>query len=127
MDARIGLSDSREEVFKKCNLCDFCWHSRDSFLSDPGLTLVGYQPYFKDLTAGYFLFTHSCGTSLSLKAGVFSDLYSGPIFEKNMRGGDDCPGYCLNEKELKACPVECECAYVREILQIVRNWPKDSG
>ena len=124
MDARPYEFEVKDEIFKKCNLCNFRWRSRESFLSDPNIKVVGYQPYFKELTVGYFLFTHSCGTSLALKAGAFSDLYSGPIFEINMQGGDECPGFCLNQHELRPCPVECECAYVREILQIIRTWPK---
>ena len=36
-------------------------------------------------------------------------------------GTDDCPGYCLRVDELGRCPARCECAYVREIIHVIRN------
>jgi hypothetical protein len=27
---------------------------------------------------------------------------------------------------VEPCPSQCECAYIREILQIIRNWPKNT-
>ena len=35
-----------------------------------------------------------------------------------------CPGHCLNEESLEPCREKCECAFVRDILEKVRNWPK---
>jgi hypothetical protein len=35
------------------------------------------------------------------------------------------PGYCNDREILNPCSEACECAYVREIVQIVRKWPKD--
>lgn len=66
-----------------------------------------------------------CGTTLAIAAGKFSDIYDGPIFKKErMTGTEECPEYCLNVYELEQCPQKCECAYVREILQILKIWPK---
>jgi hypothetical protein len=94
------------------------------FLDDPTLELIGYQPNFSELEAGLFLFQHNtpdCGTSLAIEAGRFSDLYDGPIFTESLRGTDKCCGYCVHQSELRRCPAKCECAYVREILQIIRQ------
>ena len=107
--------------FKRCPNCEFIWESRDRFLSDPNLDLIGYQANFKALTAGLFYFNHSCRGTLALQAYLFGDLYRGPMFERRATGSEDCPGYCLHREELRRCPVECECAYVREIIQIIKG------
>jgi hypothetical protein len=94
------------------------------FLGDPNLTIIGYQVSFEELVEGLFLFNHSCETTLGVKAGKFQDLYPGPIFDNRLSGKADCPEYCLRRNDLRPCPAKCEFAYVREIIQIIRNWPK---
>jgi hypothetical protein len=106
-------------------MCKFIWETRAEFLEDANLNIVGYQVNFRNLADGTFLFNHTCGTTLSIEAGRFQDLYGGPIFAERARGGNDCPEYCLRKDELCPCPVECECAYVREVIQIIKNWPKN--
>jgi hypothetical protein len=56
----------------------------------------------------------------------FADLHDGPVYQTRKTGTRDCPQYCLHKDELAPCPARCECAFVREILQRVRGWPKDS-
>ena len=36
----------------------------------------------------------------------------------------ECPEFCLHKSELRPCPAKCECAYVREIIQVIKDWPK---
>jgi hypothetical protein len=110
--------------FKRCSVCGLLWPSRAGLLSDADIQITGYQVHFEQLLTGFFLFTHSCGNTLAFEASHFEDLYDGPVFAESLPGTDDCPGYCLYANELLPCPAECECAYVREIIQIVRNWPK---
>ncbi len=107
-------------MFKECSKCKHVWESREEFICDTGIKLIGYQVHFEDLALGFFLFNHSCGTSLAIRAGVFRDLYAGPVFTERKTGLSDCPGYCLREDSLEACPSHCECAYVREIIQILK-------
>jgi len=111
-------------MFKTCPMCEFVWTTREVFLADRDVALIGYQVNFGDLLAGFFLFTHSCETSLAIHGAEFSELYDGPMFQQRLTGSDSCPGYCLRKDELLACPARCECAYVREILQIIKDWPK---
>jgi len=113
-----------QPVFKKCPNCGYEWHNLENLLSDPETEIIGYQVNFLRLEAGYFLFNHSCKGTFSIQASQFKDLYDGPIFIKRETGSDKCPEYCLHRNELRPCPVHCECAYVREILQIIKNWPK---
>jgi hypothetical protein len=116
-----------KSVFKTCPHCSGVWPSRREFLHDDSLHLVGYQVDFERLSLGLLLFNHrACGTTLAVRAGEFRDLYDGPVYERHAHGEAPCPEYCLNRSELGRCPAECECAWVREILAIVRGWPKFS-
>jgi hypothetical protein len=110
--------------FKQCPVCRHAWETRVSFLNDSGLELIGYQVSFQDLTAGLFLFNHACRGTLAVPALDFRDLYRGPVFRERATGGVDCPGHCLHSDDLNPCPTHCECAYVREIIRMIRNWPK---
>lgn len=100
------------------------WDSRDRFLTDESLVIIGYQANFKELTTGLFYFNHSCEGTLALHAYLFGDLYEGPIFDSCAADSERCPEHCLYREDLQPCPVECECAYVREIVQLIKNWPK---
>jgi hypothetical protein len=111
-----------EPVFKSCSCCDAEWSTREAFLRDPSIVVIGYQVDFEELRLGYFLFNHErCRTTIALRAREFLDLYDGPVFSERRTGSDECPGYCLRSDELARCPVACECAFVREVLQIVRS------
>lgn len=123
--ARVGMP--QPVSFKICSLCGFVWRGRTSFLSDPSLHLVGYQVHFEELSAGLFLFNHSCGTTLSVQAKEFQDLCGGPMFSERLTGTEECQGSCLHEDDLRPCPAKCECAYVREVLQVISSWPKSES
>jgi len=111
-------------AFKTCNNCETQWESMPAFLQDPSIQLVGYMPTFDELTEGLFLFNHCCGTTLACNVDQFVHLYEGPIYQTNYRGGDGCPGHCLHKTDLAPCPQRCSCAFVRETLGIIKQWPK---
>jgi hypothetical protein len=114
-------------VFKRCTVCQRSWPDRDGFLSDPALVLIGYQVNFDDLEAGLLLFNHmvpGCRTTLAIDAAAFSELYDGPVFEERKTGTAECPGYCRHRDDLSPCPAQCACAYLREILPLIQQWPK---
>lgn len=111
--------------FKTCPLCSQVWTSRDIFLEDRDIELVGYQVDFEEVALGLFLFNHNtCQTTLAIQARLLKDLYLGPMFKERKTGKEECPGYCLRRSALEPCPAECECAWVRGLLQIIRDWPK---
>ena len=113
--------------FKKCPCCGYTWITREKFLSDHMIEIIGYQVNFRHLELGFFLFNHNaidCGTTMAIEAGNFKDLYDGPIYAKSLTYTDKCPEYCLSGEDLRPCPAECECAYVREIMQIIKNRTK---
>ena len=113
------------KIFKKCTCCQSPWFSRDAFLQDPNIDLVGYQANFCQLELGYFLFNHlTCESTIALPAGHFTDLHVGPIFAQRLIGTEVCQGFCKDTEILEPCENQCECAFVRDIMQVIRAWPK---
>ena len=108
-------------MFKQCKNCQTEWPTRDQFLDDPDVVLIGYQSNFVTLEKGLFLFNHSCQSTLSVEVEAFADLYAGPIFQERLFKTETCPGYCLHHNELRPCPAKCECAYVREIMTLLQK------
>ena len=114
------------KIFKKCSCCEHPWFSREDFLQDRNTDLVGYQANFYQLELGYFLFNHlTCESTIAIPAGLFKDLYAGPVFAQRMTGTEYCQGLCKDTKALQPCEEQCECAYVRDIMQMIRGWPKE--
>jgi hypothetical protein len=113
-----------EVVFKRCSCCGHTWDDRDQFLSDPGLTVTGYMADFRCLENGLFLFTHDiegCGSTLSIFAAVFVDLYSGPRHQERKALTPECPRYCIDVSQTARCDAVCECAFVREVLHVAKT------
>jgi len=117
--------ENKVAILKQCPCCSKSWIDRESLLNDPEIMLVGYQVNFDALQLGFFLFNHElCCTTLAIPVKHFLNLHSGPIYKERMTGEKECPGYCLYDEELDECPVKCECAYIRNLIQIIRQWPK---
>ncbi len=63
-------------MFKKCPMCNNIWNSKEEFLNDENVNLIGYQKYMGLYGGGYLLFKHRtkfCGTTIAIKAAFFSD------------------------------------------------------
>ena len=110
-------------VFKQCAVCKKIWLSRDDLPRDPEVHIIGYQAHFEDLKLGLFLFNHSCNGTFAIAAEEFIDMYQGPVFDKKLTNTAECPGYCRHQKSLEPCPLQCECAYIREIIQLPKKHP----
>ena len=122
---RIDINETAiMKIFKNCPTCKKVWQTRDEFLGDPEIELTGYQAHFQELRTGLFLFNHNCRATLAMNLEDFIDLCDGPIFSSHKVAPADCPRYCLNQRELRPCPVECDCHYVRDLIQILKNWSK---
>jgi len=113
-------------MFKICPLCEHPWKDRETFLADPEVDIIGYQASFADIQDGLFLFNHLCRTTMALEVMKFDDLYKGPRYDMSLTETVDCSGYCLDIHELSACSAECKYAYVRDIIQVIRAWPKET-
>jgi len=91
---------------------------------DPDLEMAGYQVHYEHVDTGLLLFNHSCGSTIALTVASVKNLYDGTASEKKAFGSKECPNFCSHSDNLKACPVDCEYAYVRDIMQIIKAWPK---
>ena len=117
--------DTETKIFKRCPMCGLQWNTRIDLMSDPDVEINGYLVNFNNLELGIFIFNHmSCRGTFTINASFFTDLYKGEIFDQNLTGSEKCPEYCLYKFELKRCPERCECAYVRDVIQLVKNYPK---
>lgn len=110
--------------FKICPTCAQPWATREDFLGDAGVTIVGYQVHWEELELGLMYFNHTCGTTMAIQVSEFTDLYDGPVFTGRATGTDACPGHCLHRGNLRPCPARCECAYIRAVIQAIKAWPK---
>lgn len=115
------------DAFKTCPHCKAVWQTLDGFLSDPAIEFAGYQINFSDLKGGLFYFSHTdlkCGTTLAVPVGEFTGLSRRPILTSHGKQPDGCPNHCVRQGSTEPCPVECECLWVREIMQVVCDWKK---
>lgn len=111
-----------------CSCCGQRWTHIDAFLGDPQVALLGYQPDFSFLPDGLFLFNHHlCHGTFSKEVSAFEPLYTGPRYVECARGTEDCPTRCLKQNDLEPCPARCDCAWVREVMQIIRNRSRPAG
>ncbi|WP_173201595.1 hypothetical protein [Geobacter sp. SVR] len=111
-------------LFKSCPKCFKRWSSRDDFLSDDLISLIGYQASFDQLENGLFLFTHrtsECLTTLAVCVSEFLDLFSGARCPETKALTRECPRFCLDESNLEPCNNPCQCAFVRDIMQVIHS------
>ncbi|MBJ6723120.1 hypothetical protein [Geomesophilobacter sediminis] len=112
------------QIFKQCPTCLTIWRTRDEFLCDPDVQLNGYKVDFKELEFGLFFFTHkkeNCISSIVFEARDFVDLYQGPRFTERMDTSPDCPRHCMDQDDLERCSENCDAAFVREIVNMIRE------
>ena len=116
--------------FKICPSCAKPWNTLEDFLADPEIELAGYQVNFADLKGGLFYFSHTkadCETTLAIPVNQFTGLSNRPMLASHGEQPKCCPRLCVRRDKLDPCPAECECIWVREIMQIIRNWKKQAA
>ena len=113
------------EPFKICPGCRARWPERADLLGDPTVAVVGYQVDYASPADGLFLFNHACGDTMAIAVAAFLDLAERPLHRPSLAGTASCEGHCLHRSDLDPCRAFCECAFVRDVLQIVRAWPKE--
>jgi hypothetical protein len=71
------------------------------------------------------LFNHmTCQTTLAVRVESLRDLHDGPVHAESLHGTEACPGRCDTTGDLERCTNRCAGAWVREVLQTVKAWPK---
>ncbi len=114
------------EMFKLCSRCKTEWNSRDDFLNDPNIVMIGFMANNDNYKRGAYLFNHklpddSCNTTIGLFVYNFLDMYSGEKYEQLKMGTDECSGHCVNIHELENCSANCRNAIARKIMQEILN------
>ena len=129
MNTTDVYDSSSLEIFKLCNKCKTEWKTRDDFLNDPNIEMIGFMANNDNYTKGAYLFTHrlpddSCNTTIGLFVYSFLDMYKGELFDTLKMGMEECSGSCVTISELGNCSAHCRNAVAREIMQeILKNLP----
>jgi hypothetical protein len=113
--------------FKICPNCKKEWETQEKFLSDSEIKIIGYKADFEKLEYGLFFFNHlqnECKSTITIDVLEFRNIYKGSVSSERGTGLDGCPGYCLDRNQLERCNELCECAYVRDIIQVIKGYPK---
>jgi hypothetical protein len=110
------------DPFKICPKCAHAWNTRDDFLKDLSICLVGFQSSFNETEAGYYLFNHElgvnqCNTTLAVEVEAFLSLHKGTMFTDIKFESQVCEEHCKRVEDLSQCPVECKNAVSRDIMQ----------
>lgn len=113
----------KQAEFRKCH-CGRTWKTRDDFLRDRDVKIVGYQPDFVTGKYNHFLFQHrakSCGRFFGIRASDFGDLREKECSNDLCVGQEGCPGYCTNTFDLRVCSVTCRNATDRMLASKLRS------
>lgn len=113
-----------EEFPKRCTLCGTVWASAWDLVWDEELRVEGYQASLDGVENGLILVTHTregCGTTLALPVSAVGELYLGPRYAEALTGTEECEGLCLDENRLDECGAPCSLAWVRTVLQYLRE------
>jgi len=116
-------SRKKNTDYRKCN-CGKTWKTRDEFLRDKAVKIIGYQPDFINHKYNHFLFHHKtkgCGLFFAVRASDFSDLREKECPNDLCFGHDDCPRYCTDTFELRVCSVTCRNASDRIIASKIKS------
>ena len=112
-----------EQYFKRCSVCGQSWSTREHFLKDAEIELIGYQPDFDELADGTLMFNHvafGCGTTLELEIGDFEDLVAARRHGRRLDGTEECHGHCLRIRNLERCEAQCDNAWARQVAVEVK-------
>jgi hypothetical protein len=113
----------KDANYRKCD-CGKTWKTRDAFLRDKAVKIIGYQPDFINHKYNHFLFQHKikgCGVFFAVRASDFSDLREKACPNELCFGHDECPQYCTDTFDLRVCSVTCRNASDRSIASKIRS------
>ncbi len=111
-------------AFKRCAYCGYVWENIRDFIADSSLHVNGYQAAPEDPQRGLIMVTHEvegCGNTLAVRASELSVLYDGPTHQERMIKLEPCRLLCLDSANIEECKVECDLAWVRQVLQHLRR------
>jgi len=100
-------------------MCRKQWATRQEFLADPNLRLLGLQAVPHHADGNLLMFEHDCGTTVSVLAWRLRDLLPpeqrGEEDLPSLYGSEQCSGFCNKLEELSACDLACSSARDRRL------------
>ena len=108
------------DVFKKCSACDKTWKTREEFLQDAEIDLVGYQSTFTMSKPGLFLFNHVCESTIAIFADVFEDMSDEEIYQSCDAHLDNHPEHCCKSATGESELNSCVCKFAHEMSNKLR-------
>jgi hypothetical protein len=115
--------------FKDCKKCKQVWTTRDEFLNDDNIVLIGFMADNNELEKGAFLFNHvlsidRCNTTFGVYVSDFLDMYKGEVYKDLKLGTEECSGHCAKVSDIEQCNAHCRNAVAREIMgEIINKLP----
>jgi hypothetical protein len=102
-------------------MCRKAWATREDFLEDPSLKLLGLQVVAELPDANLIVWEHECGTSVSVLARRMHDLLSPPVDGDTwplplLLNSPDCQQLCTSLENLLACDRPCRNAFDRRVM-----------
>lgn len=107
--------------FMTCSTCGKQWQSRDQFVDDPNIKIIGFQVNLEAPDNSLYLFNHnqpedSCGSTISIHVSHFLDMYDGPIYNEIKFGSETCRKHCFKINDMERCNNSCRNAVAREVM-----------
>ena len=118
------------EPFKTCSKCGKIWNSISDYILDKTLVINGYQANFVQPENGLILATHheyDCDSTLSVYAQSIRHLSASETYQTLNKGKDTCKMLCVDQGNLEYCGAECSMAWVREVIQYMREHRMPEG
>jgi hypothetical protein len=115
----------RTVCFKHCPTCNVLWRQQSQFLSDPEVKFLGFRPAATPESLALIVFNHArCDTRLTFTLETFAELTVFPILCASCAITHKDTDYCLAGASGRPCPALCICAFVHNVSESIRAWPK---
>jgi hypothetical protein len=115
--------------FQTCGACKYVWPTWESFVFDPAVHLLGFQPLVTNPDFNLLVFDHCCGSSISILTPRLRHLLPPPEpGEPSVRimGTELCQGHCRRLEDLAACDAPCSSARDRKLILLVQRMKNEA-
>lgn len=122
--------ESADSPFQTCGACKLEWPTWESFLFDPDVRILGFQPALAHPELNLLIFEHRCGSSISVLTRRLRHLLP-PRSEETPRvtlyGSEECENHCRFLDDLEVCEAPCANARDRELILMIRRMKRASS
>ena len=115
--------------FQTCGACKYVWSAWDSFVLDPAVRLLGFQPLISNPDFNLLVFEHSCGSSISILTPRLRHLLPEPEPDEpsvRLLNTEQCRGHCRRLEDLAACDAPCSSARDRKLILLIQRMKREA-